>query len=134
MSDVTGVRSIIVDDEDHIRVLIRTLLQSLSFSIVGEAVNGIEAVELVEERRPDLILMDINMPQLNGIESLVKIREVDPNVCVIMLTSVADAGSVKQCIDGGASSFIRKDMPVTEMKQLILETWQAHAVGTNDGG
>lgn len=131
MSNEHNVRVVIADDEGHIRVLVKMLLQQISFSVVGEAENGLEVLDLVKDRHPDLILLDVNMPQLRGVEALREIKASDAGVCIIMLTSVADMDTVQQCLEAGASNFIRKDTPIEDMKAMILETWQAHAEGAD---
>lgn len=118
------VSVVIADDENHIRSLISTLIRTLSFNVVGEAVNGIEALQLVKEKHPEIVLLDINMPQMNGLESLRRIVELSPQTCVIMLTSLADTETVEECIANGAASFIRKDTPLDTMKGMILDTWR----------
>lgn len=121
MADDVSV--VIADDENHIRTLISTLVRTLSFTVVGEAANGVEAVQLVEEKHPEIVLLDINMPQMNGVDSLHRILESFPETCVIMLTSIADIETIEECIEAGAANFIRKDTPLDEMKGLILSTW-----------
>lgn len=72
--------------------------------------------------RPDLLLMDINMPEKTGDEALIEIIEEFPDACVIMMTSVSDIETVQQCIEKGASHYIRKDTPIDQIKEIILET------------
>ena len=116
-------RVLLADDEAHIRALMKAVLTSMKCEIVGEAANGEEAVDLYFKEKPDLLLLDINMPRKTGEEALEEIMNAFSDAFVIMLSSVADMESVAKCIDLGASNFIRKDTPMAEMKKLIKETW-----------
>lgn len=117
-------RVVIADDESHVRVLLRALLKSMNCEVVGEAANGVEAIELFKQEKPHLLLLDINMPLKPGDEVLREIMEQFPNAFVIMLTSVTDIGNVEKCLDLGAANYIRKDTPPAELKSIIKETFQ----------
>ena len=123
MPEGQSTRVVIADDENHIRTLISTVVRTLGFEIVGEAGNGKEAIDLFKEHQPDLTLLDINMPQMTGVEALEAIMDIDPDSCVIMLTSISDMGTVEDCISMGAANYIRKDTPLPEMKTMITNTW-----------
>jgi len=115
------IKVIIVDDEAHIRALIKKIVLSMGYVISGEGANGKEGVELYKKEKPDLVLMDINMPVKNGEDALKEIMEFDKNARVIMLTSVADIENVKKCIEYGACSYIRKDNPIGKIREMISE-------------
>ncbi|MFP4474612.1 MAG: response regulator transcription factor [Desulfatibacillaceae bacterium] len=114
---------IVADDEPHLRVLMRSIMRSMGIDIVGEAKNGKEAVEMWREFHPDLLLLDVNMPLMDGEDVLKEIMQDDEDAFVIMLTSVSDLGTVEKCVDLGASNYIRKDTPIPEIKKLIRTTW-----------
>jgi len=116
----------VVDDEDHVRRLITTVIKSMNCEIVGEAGNGKEAVSLFSTLKPHMLLLDINMPLKSGKEALAEIRRKFPNACIIMLTSLTDKETVEDCIELGASGFIRKDLPLDEMQDVIKKTWRAY--------
>lgn len=120
-------RVILADDEKHIRAMMKAVISSLNCEIVGEAADGHEAVDLYKKEKPDLLLLDINMSQKSGIDALREIMREFPDALVIMLTSVVDMENIKQCIALGAANYIRKDTPITEMKQIIKDTLE----GTN---
>jgi len=126
MTETRVPRIVIADDEMHIRVLIRKALTSMNYTVVGEATNGNEAVDLFKKERPDLILLDINMPFKSGQEALQEIIAESPDTLAIMLTSVSDMESVEKCIVAGATGYIRKDTPLAEIKSMISEVWQTY--------
>jgi two-component system chemotaxis response regulator CheY len=114
-------RVVLVDDEDHIRLLIKTLVLSMNCEVVGEGRNGEEAIALFREKKPDLMLLDINMPLKTGEEALIEILGEFPSARIIMLTSLSDMETVTKCITDGAVNYIRKDTPLQEIKSIIAE-------------
>jgi DNA-binding NarL/FixJ family response regulator len=116
---------VIGDDEMHLRELFKIMMTSLNTDVAAVARNGQEAVDLYRKIRPHLLLLDINMPGKNGDEALEEIMAEFPHAFVIMLTSVTDLETVKKCLDVGASNYILKDTPISEMKEIIKKTWSA---------
>ena len=102
-------RFLIVDDSKTYRAIMRELVVSMGHEVVGEAVDGVEAVEKHKELHPDVTLLDIEMPRMVGIDALKAIMADDPEAAIIMLTSVDDMGVVDDCIMSGARDYIRKD-------------------------
>ena len=123
MSEKKKPQVIIADDESHIREYLKAILVSMKCEVVGEAGNGQEAVDLYKSNKPNLIFLDINMPLKTGDEALTEIIQEDSNAFVIMLTSVSDMETVKNCIEKGAASYILKDTPRKEIMGIIKETW-----------
>ena len=123
MTEKRRARTIVVDDESHIRLLMATLLESMICDVVAQAGDGEECVLAYKENRPDLLLLDINMPVKTGKQALQEIMAYDPDAFVIMLTSVTDTESIIECLDLGAKNYIRKDTPLPEIQKLIKETW-----------
>lgn len=118
------VRVLLIEDEPHIRNLIRVIVTSLGTDVVGEAEDGVQGLELFKALSPDMVLLDINMPKLNGISVLKEIMALKPGTLVLMLTSLNAIDVVKQCIDLGARNYILKNVPADELHQMISETWQ----------
>lgn len=114
---------IIADDEAHIRLIMRKVVQSINCDLVGEAQNGVETLELCKKNKFDIVLLDINMPKRTGLECIKEIKEIHPNALIIMLTSVADVETVDECIKNGAYNYIRKDTPIKDIRQIIVESW-----------
>lgn len=99
---------LIVDDTLFMRRSIRDMLVNSEIEIVGEAANGIIGVEMYKELRPDVVTMDITMPEMTGIEALKAIKAFDPQAKVIMVTAIGQEGAVKDAILYGAKTFIVK--------------------------
>ena len=117
------VRVLIVDDERHIRSLIRLIVSGLGAEVVGEAGDGEQALELYKQLSPDITMLDINMPKLDGISVLKQIVAMNPRALVIMMTSLNAIDVVKECIDNGARNYILKNMPADDLAKMIGETW-----------
>ena len=126
MSEKRKVRVLLADDEAHIRLLVKAIVGSMGCEIVGEAANGKEALELFDQTAPDLVLLDINMPVMDGIAALKALRARSGKVAIVMLTSLASADVVDEVLEAGANYHLRKDLPVNELKQEIRDTWLAH--------
>lgn len=116
----------VADDEAHVRKLITTILKTMNCEIVAEAGDGRKAVELFYEHNPHMLLLDINMPIKSGKQALGEIKKTFPNAFIIMLTSLTDKETVEDCIALGATGFIRKDLPIDEMREVIKKTWTAY--------
>lgn len=101
-------RILIVDDLAFIKLIIRDTLEKKGFEVVGEASNGIEAIEMYSRLRPDVVLMDITMPRMDGIQALAKIMEMDKNAKVIMCSALGQQRLIIQAIQLGAKDFIVK--------------------------
>ena len=112
---------LIVDDEVHIRRLLYFILKKMGFEKIHRAKNGEEGISFFKEYHPQITLMDINMPIMDGLQALEKIMALSPEAKVIMLTSLASREVVEKCAALGASDFIRKDTPQEEIAQSIKE-------------
>jgi len=106
---------LLTDDEAHIRKFLGLVLKRLGSPIILEAANGQEAVTLYQQQKPDLVLMDVNMPVLDGLQALAQIKKDDPEALVVMLTSLTNRQTVEQCASLGAIDYLRKDLPRDEM-------------------
>jgi len=101
-------RVLIVDDASFMRMTISMMLKKNDFEIVGEAENGIEGVRKYKELKPDIVTMDITMPEMSGIEALREIRAFDPGANVIMITAMGQEALVREAVMYGAKSFLVK--------------------------
>ncbi len=120
--------ALIVDDEPHLRMYLKLLLKQIGFKTFSEAQNGQEGVDLYKSRRPDLVLLDVNMPVKEGMEALEEIMEFDENAVVVMASSVASRQAVERSVELGASYYLRKDTPkeeiVEQLNTLIEDIWE----------
>lgn len=98
---------LIVDDAEFLRVRISKMLLADGFEVV-EAENGLKAIEAYKTNHPDMILMDITMPEMDGLSALKELRKIDPTVKVIMLTALGQESVVLEAIKSGARDFIVK--------------------------
>ena len=113
-----ATRVLIADDSEFMRNLLREILEG-EFEIVGEAENGVEAVDMYGERDPDLVMMDIVMPIRDGIEATSEITDTDPNATVIMCTSVGQEEKMKAAIKAGAEGYITKPFQKPNVLEAI---------------
>ena len=99
---------VIADDNDMMRSILRGMLRGEEYDVIGEARNGLAAVEIAERLKPDIIGMDVMMPDKNGIEALVEIKRANPEIEIIMVTGNSDPETVQESIQNGACGFIIK--------------------------
>lgn len=99
---------LIVDDAAFMRMMIKDILEKNGFEIVGEANNGIKAVELFKKEKPDIVTMDITMPDMDGIEAVKSIKEFDSSAKIIMCSAMGQQSMVMDAIKAGAKDFIVK--------------------------
>lgn len=114
-------KALIIDDEPHVRKYIGLILRSLGATVLLEAPDGLEGVATYKRERPDIVLLDVNMPVQDGITTLRQIVEFDPSASVIMLTSLANRQTVEEAADGGAILYMRKDTPRDQLVALLKE-------------
>jgi two-component system chemotaxis response regulator CheY len=112
-------RVLIVDDAAFMRMMIKNILVKNGYEVAGEAENGKQAVNLYSESRPDLVTMDITMPEMDGIESVKAIRSVDPSASIIMCSAMGQQSMVMDAIQAGAKDFIVKPFQQERLLQAI---------------
>ncbi len=123
MTDV--IRVLVVDDHEVVRKGVRALLKKeRGIQVVGEAANGLEAVALAKSLQPDLILMDLVMPKLDGIEATRQITTAQPNAKVLVLTSFATDEHVFPAMKAGALGYLLKDSSAAELIRAIRQVYQ----------
>ena len=116
------IRVLIVDDHRLFAEALEAILAGEStLEVVGRARNGAEAVELTLELVPDIVLMDISMPVMDGVEATRRIREARPGACVLMLTGANAAADVDRARDAGAAGYVTKDRIASQLVEAIVE-------------
>ena len=110
---------LICDDAAFMRMMIKDILTKNGYNIVGEAENGAKAVEKYAELKPDLVLMDITMPDMDGIQALKKIKEIDANANVIMCSAMGQQAMVIEAIQSGAKDFIVKPFQAERVLEAV---------------
>jgi two-component system, NarL family, response regulator LiaR len=114
------IKVVIVDDQSIVRKGIKAFLGEYEdISVIGEAANGLEAVERTEQLKPDVVLLDLLMPGMDGIETINRICAVQPNQRIIVLTAYFKDDEILQALEEGASAYVRKDAPPEELIQCI---------------
>ena len=110
---------LICDDAAFMRMMIKDILTKNGYNVVGEAENGLKAVEKYSETKPDLVLMDITMPEMDGIQALKKIKEQDPGATVIMCSAMGQQAMVIESIQAGAKDFIVKPFQADRVIEAV---------------
>ncbi len=113
------VRVVVVDDHDLFRRGLRELLTEQGLSVVGEAGNGDDGVRLVTHAQPDVVVMDLNMPRMSGVEATRRIAQTSPGVHVLVLTISAGDAAVMEAIEAGAKGYLLKDASIDEIASAV---------------
>jgi YesN/AraC family two-component response regulator len=112
---------IIVDDENSVRFYLRKIVEKMGLKVIDEAGDGVDAIQAIKKEQPDLVLLDMNMPRMQGDQTLEIIHKLFPAIKVIMLTSVCDFNTVKECIKSGADNYVLKNNKVEKIKEAIIK-------------
>ena len=114
-------RILITDDAAFMRMQLKNIFESLGHEVVGEAENGQVAIELYDQLKPDLVTMDITMPEMTGIEAVKAIKKNDPNATIVMCSAMGQQQMVLEAIQAGAKDFIVKPFDQERIKQAIAK-------------
>lgn len=114
-----ATRILVVDDAAFMRMMIKNILTKFGYEVVGEAENGAIAAQMYAELKPDLVTMDITMPEMDGIEAVKSIRSIDPNAVIIMVSAMGQQAMVMEAIQAGAKDFIVKPFQQDRILQAI---------------
>lgn len=113
---------LIVDDAAFMRVTIKNMLEKNGYSVVGEAENGKVAVQKYHELKPDIVTMDITMPEMDGLAALKSIIQINPEAQIVMMTAMGQQGMVKDAVMAGAKGFIvkpfKEETVISALKKL----------------
>jgi CheY-like chemotaxis protein len=126
--------ALIVDDEEHARAYARLLLKELGVTTCWEAGDGLQAVALYEQHRPELVLLDVNLRMMTGLQVLQHMMHRRPEVPVIVLSSENAMKTVNEALRLGATDYVLKHMPKDAALKAISETLDAVEAGDEDDG
>jgi two-component system chemotaxis response regulator CheY len=113
---------LIVDDAAFMRMMIKDILTKNGFEVIGEATDGVQAIEKYKELSPDIVTMDITMPEMDGITALKEIRIIDSNAKIIMCSAMGQQAMVIDAIQAGAKDFIVKPFQADRVLEAIKKT------------
>jgi DNA-binding NarL/FixJ family response regulator len=119
------LRLLLSDDWEPLRRALRRICEARGIDIVGEAATGVEAVQLAQDLEPDAVLMDLRMPDMDGIEATRRIKESHPGIIVIFLSAYADPSLQKEAKEAGGSGWFLKGDPPRELCDRLLECAQS---------
>jgi len=112
-------RILIVDDAAFMRMMLKDIITKNEYEVAGEAENGLKAVELYKELKPDLVMMDITMPEMDGIQAVREIKKIDPQAKIIMCSAMGQQAMVIESIQAGARDFIVKPFQAEGIVEAI---------------
>jgi len=115
---------LLVDDETHIRKFVGLVLKKFCTPTILEACDGVVALALYAQEKPDLVLLDVNMPNLDGLQTLERLLQIEPDANIVMLTSLANRQTIEDCVRLGALGYIRKDTPKDELAAELQSIMQ----------
>lgn len=110
---------LIVDDAAFMRMMIRDVLTKNGYEVLGEAENGAKAIEKYKEVKPDLVIMDITMPEVDGIQAVKEIKAFDPNAKIVMCSAMGQQAMVIESIQAGARDFIVKPFQADRVIEAV---------------
>jgi DNA-binding NarL/FixJ family response regulator len=116
----------LADDMNDLRYLLRLSLETQgSFEVVGEASNGREAVQMAELHQPDVILLDVAMPVMDGLEAIPQIRELSPSTKIVMLTGFSTPALARKALDLGADLYLQKSVALVDLSTSLMDVCAA---------
>ncbi len=119
---------VIADDSRAIRAMLKKIIESKGFNVVAEAENGEEAITKVQEHSADILMLDINMPIMTGDAAIDPILDNNPEIVIIVMSSVSEQNMVEKCLDLGAANYIVKDNNWDVVGNTIVETWELNRI------
>ena len=125
------VTALIVDDEPHVHVYLRFLLKQLGVVTVWDAAEGYAAIELAAEHNPDVVLLDINLPRLSGLEVLSRLKEAHPKMHVIVVSVESNPETIVEANELGADGYVLKHLPRAKVLEKLSELFDQIADRSN---
>lgn len=119
------IKLVVIDDDELIRTSLRLLLREAGFFVAGEAHDGASGLAMVNHLRPDVVCLDVQMPEMNGMDVLEKIRATLPEIAVLMITSTSDRETVNQALALGAAGFVVKPFNADRVVKSIRAAYKS---------
>jgi DNA-binding NarL/FixJ family response regulator len=117
-------RVLVVEDDREVREAIRELLEETNFEVVGEAADGSEGVDMARQRNPDVVLMDLRMPVMGGLEASRQIKQEMPMIQVVILTAYDDPALKEDALTAGVYAYLVKGCPPRMLGEVTLQAWE----------
>jgi len=123
------IKILMADDHPVVRAGIRGMLETQEdFEVVAEAENGQEAIDQIEKIKPDVVLMDLRMPEVDGVEAIGQIKESHPNINILVLTTYDTDADIVRAVEAGATGYLLKDAPREELFRAVRATAKGETV------
>ena len=121
MDKLKKLSAIVVDDDSMMLEMLKYILRSEHYPVIGEASNGQDAIALCARKKPGLVLLDINMPKMDGLQALEEIRKISPATIVLMVSAAATMDKVREAIEKGADGFVVKPFnPASVLDKIAM--------------
>ncbi len=120
-----GARILVVDDAQFMRMMLKNILSGAGYEVAGEGENGVQAIEKYKDLRPDLVIMDMIMPEMGGIDAVREIVKLDPAAKVLMCSAMGQQALVVEAIQVGAKDFIVKPFQPAGVLEAVAKALQA---------
>lgn len=114
-----GKKVLLVDDASFMRAKLKLLMNELGHEVIGEAANGAQGISLYAQLKPEVVLMDITMPDMSGLDALKEIRRIDPKAIVIMVSAMGSQSFVLEAVQSGAKDFIVKPFENERVRKVM---------------
>lgn len=126
------INVVIVDDSKFMAKALKSILDELGFPVLGVAHDGIEGFEAYKRLQPEVVLLDVTMPNMDGLQCLQHIREINPDARVVMLSAIQDSETIARCMEAGARHFLQKPIRPTSPADLnrLIESIESAASAT----
>lgn len=122
MTNRKRYKVIIIDDNDISRMLLRNILRSGGYEIIGEAPNATKGIEMIQTKKPDIVCLDNMMPDMNGLEMLLEIRPLFPNTLIVMITGNSDNETIQTALQRGVDGYVTKPYSIGTVLDTMEHT------------
>jgi DNA-binding NarL/FixJ family response regulator len=110
---------VLVDDTEDLRYLMKIILERAGYAVVGEAADGAAGIEAVRQHRPDLVLLDVSMPVMDGLTALPFVRDIVPTACIVVFSGFGSTDLAEQAVAAGADAYLQKGLSVKQIVEQI---------------